>query len=121
MADGNQTLPRRERLRGRELFDRLFNAGLRGSAGRVAVRVLANGGPDCRLAAVAGRTCGNAARRSRLRRRLRAAFRTQKHLLPKGWDVALIARPGLLDAGWEEVLADVRKAVTKAVGSRGRA
>lgn len=108
------TLPRAERLRGRERLGELFEKGGRGTSGPVAARALANDLGFTRLVAVAGKKIGNAVKRGAMRRRLRAAFRLQKDGLPAGLDVALIARPGLLEASWPEIMTGVREAVAKA-------
>ncbi|MCC8190940.1 MAG: ribonuclease P protein component [Planctomycetes bacterium] len=108
-------LPKRERLRGRERVGMLFREGYRGSAGKVTVRALVNGDATSRIAAVAGKKLGCAVVRNRLRRVLRAAWRLQKHRLPPGWDFALVARPGLMEATWAEVERDVAMAVERAV------
>lgn len=115
--EGMENLPAHERLRGRGHISRLFNTGGRGSTSRLAARALANDLGYSRLVAVAGKGLGNAVVRGRLRRRIRAAFRIEKIRLPVGYDVAVIARPGLLEAAWEDVREDLRQALTKAVRS----
>lgn len=115
MANG---LPKKLRIAGRGEISELFEKGRRGSSGPVAARTLPNGLGFSRLAAVSGKKLGNAVKRNRMRRLLRAAFRTQKDVLPAGVDVALIARPGLLEASWQEILEAVRRAIWKAEGGR---
>ncbi len=110
-----ENLPRDERLRGKKSVSRLFDEGSGAGAGKVAVRALANGGEKTRVAAVAGKALGGAVKRNRLRRRLRAAYRLQKERLPAGWDLALVARPGLLEAKWRDVMRNVAEAVERAV------
>lgn len=109
------TLPRHERLRGRDCVGRLFREGARGAAGKVAARALPNASGDTRVAAVAGKTLGNAVERNRMRRLLRAAYRMRKDNLPRGWDIALVARPGLLEATWRDVTRDVGLAIERAL------
>ena len=106
----SERLPRRERLRGQKRFDGLFADGAVGKARLVLVRSLPNGLEGSRAAVVTGRRLGNAVRRNRLRRRLRAAYRLSKGGLPAGFDWALVARAGAEEAPWETFLADVRKA-----------
>lgn len=113
-----EDLPRAERLRGRDVIGRLFDEGASGASGGILVRALRGGDGPSRIAAVAGKRLGNAVKRNRMKRRLRAAFRLEKETLPKGWDFALIARRGLLEAEWPNVLKDLRKAVQKAVTAR---
>jgi len=56
-----------------------------------------------RYAILAGRGVGGAVQRNRARRRLREALRACSPALPGGWDLLLIARPGVNRAGWEEL------------------
>ena len=108
------TLPKRERLRGRDRIGELFEKGSRGVSGPVAARALANDLGITRVAAVAGKKIGNAVKRNALRRRIRAAFRMQKAGALQGMDLALIARPGLLEASWQELMDAVQGAMAKA-------
>lgn len=110
-----ENLTRTERLRGREIMGSLFDGGSRGMAGRVLVRALPNHAGFTRIAAVAGKKLGGAPERNRMRRRLRAAFRTQKGRLPEGWDFALVARAGLLEVKWRDLTRDVALAMERAI------
>jgi ribonuclease P protein component, eubacterial len=110
-----EDLPKSQRLHGQDCLGALFREGSRGASGTLAVRALPNGLDMVRMAAVAGKSLGKASRRSRMRRRIRAAFRMSKDSLPPGWDFALIARPGLLEASWREIMRDLAEAATRAV------
>ena len=110
-----EDLPRSQRLRGKEGVGRLFGEGSRGIAGRVLVRALPNDTGTTRIAAVAGKKLGKAVERNRMRRRLRAAFRTLKKTLPPGWDLALVARTGILESTWPDLTRDVTLAVERAI------
>jgi ribonuclease P protein component len=57
-----------------------------------------------RVGVVAGRTVGNAVKRNRAKRVLRAAMRSMQAAVQSGWDVLLIARAPLLSSGNAEVL-----------------
>ena len=50
---------------------------------------------DVRVGVAAGRTVGNAVKRNRAKRLLRAAMQTLLPTLAPGWDLVLIARPAL--------------------------
>lgn len=116
---GMNRLPRSRRLGTRAGVSELFESGRRGSHGVVAARTRDNGIGQSRLVAAAGKKLGNAVKRNRMRRLLRAAFRMQQDALPSGIDIALVSRPGLLEARWREILEAVREAVWKAEAGRG--
>lgn len=111
-----QTLPKEERLRGSERIGRLFSHGMRGATKTVIALVIPNESDETRVAFIAGKKIGCAVERNRMRRRLRAAYRTQKDALPAGYDVALMAKKGLLEAQWRDVMNDVKTAASRAVG-----
>lgn len=110
-----EKLPKNRRLHGRDCLGALFQEGSRGAAGKIAARALPNGTGETRIAAVAGKSLGKAAKRSRMRRLIRAAFRMQQERLPAGWDFALVARPGLLESQWQDVMRDLATAMQRAV------
>jgi len=58
----------------------------------------ANDKSRLRVGVAAGRAVGNAVYRNRAKRLLREAMRTLVPELPAGWDLILIARPGLASA-----------------------
>jgi ribonuclease P protein component len=63
-----------------------------------------NGLNRTRFGVTAGRTVGNAVRRNRAKRRLRHAIRS---LLPEtrpGWDLVVVARSGVDQVAWSELL-----------------
>jgi ribonuclease P protein component len=66
-------------------------------------------GPRLRVGVAAGQTVGNAVRRNRAKRLLREAMRPLLPVLVPGWDVVLIARPGMLGASLE----DTRRALAE--------
>ncbi|MDR1744495.1 MAG: ribonuclease P protein component [Planctomycetota bacterium] len=115
-----QNLPKERRLRGRERMGEIFASGSHAAVGTVLARALPCPDGQGRMAAVAGKKLGGAVRRNRMRRRLRAAFRMHRERLPEGWDYALVARKGLLEAAWQDLVRDMDTAVRKAVASFGR-
>ena len=58
--------------------------------------------PALRVGVTAGRTVGNAVQRNRAKRLLREAMRPVLDRLPPGWNLVLIARPGLVGATLDE-------------------
>ena len=55
-----------------------------------------------RVGVAAGRTVGNAVKRNRAKRLLRAAMQTLLPALAPGWDLVLIARPALASSTLNE-------------------
>lgn len=108
------TLPKNERLFSRDRIGQLFGEGAKGSSATVLARALASPDGQTRVAVVAGKKLGNAVLRNRLKRRLRAAYRLQKHELPTGLDAALVAKRGLAEATWADVMRDVARAARQA-------
>lgn len=65
-----------------------------------------------RLGVTASRAIGNAVKRNRAKRRMRAAF--QEFEFAAGWDLILVARPGLDEAPWSELVEAIKNLLKKA-------
>jgi ribonuclease P protein component len=83
----------RHRLHGNRAFASVFDAKLRKSAGPVTVCGKPNGLDYCRLGLSVPRRVGSAIARSRVKRRLREAFRLSQHDWPVGYDLIVVVRP----------------------------
>lgn len=114
------TLPRAERLRGAAELRRLFQRGAR--LERASFVLVWLPGPGRRAAAfAASRGLGGSVPRNRARRRLREAYRRQKHLLPPGGvRLCFVARRQAVEAPFAELSAEVGEAL-RAAGRRLRA
>ncbi|MGH2621120.1 MAG: ribonuclease P protein component [Anaerolineales bacterium] len=66
-----------------------------------------NGGPASRIGVSASQSVGNAVKRNRAKRRMREALRMYFGTLHPGWDLILVARPGLDQVAWPELLEAV--------------
>lgn len=93
MPQRRYTLPRSHRLSGRIAFRRVFDNGTRVNRGPLAAYFLANGLPHPRLGLAVPRQVGTAARRNRIKRLLREAFRHLQHDFPVPCDIVLVVRP----------------------------
>ena len=87
------TFPRSCRLGGREQFALVFDAKVRESRGPLTVYARPNDLGHPRLGLSVSRRVGNAARRNRIRRLIREAFRHLQHDLPRGYDLVVVTRP----------------------------
>ncbi len=83
---------REERLRAKGEFDRVFREGRRVWGSLLSVCHAPNGLEHARLGIALSRGWRGAVARNRAKRLVREAFRTRKHELPKGVDVAVIPR-----------------------------
>ena len=89
----NHRFCKRERLKLKADFARVFAAKRSAADDALVVYALPNHLTFSRLGIVVGRRIGNAPRRSNVRRRIREAFRMNKPTLPAGLDIICIARP----------------------------
>jgi ribonuclease P protein component len=96
-------LQRNFRLTRSEDFERARRSG-RSYPHRLVVLVAhPNDEGRTRVGVAAGRTVGNAVKRNRAKRLLRAAMQSLVSLVTPGWDVVLIARPPMVSSNCAEV------------------
>ena len=98
-------MQRRFRLTRSEDFERARRSG-KSYANRLVVLVVhENDAGHARVGVAAGRTVGNAVKRNRAKRLLRAAMGALLTSVRPGWDMVLIARPPLAASNCDEVRA----------------
>ena len=81
------------RLRSRADFSAVYNARTRETRGPLVIYARPNQLPHPRLGLSTSRKVGTAAKRNRIRRLIREAFRHLQHDLPAGYDLLVVIRP----------------------------
>lgn len=113
---------RGDRLRKRREFEECYASGSRISGRHLQIFLLPETG-SWRLGISIPRRVGTAARRNRVRRRLREIFRRNRALLgSSGFRLVINARPSASGATFQELFEDYRQILSRATrpGKAGR-
>lgn len=88
------------------------DSGIKAVAAGFVLQAAPTGREEWRLGLTASKKTGNAVRRNRARRRLRALARTELAKRARsGIDYVLIARHGTTERSWEDLVKDLHKAL----------
>ena len=88
------------------------DSGIKAVSKGFILQAVPTGRPECRLGLTASRKVGNAVRRNRARRRLRALARTElANRARSGTDYVMIARQGTAERPWDDLVADLHKSL----------
>jgi len=103
-------------------FAALMERGTMRSHPLLATRVLRTDLGTTRLGLATSRALGSAVVRNRVRRRLREAIRGMAYELRPGWDVLVIARPGLVTADYRVLVETLARLLRRSgvLGDDGR-
>ena len=93
----DERFPRRQRLRGKTEFDRVFRTGIVVSDSTLVVKALSNGQNFTRVGITIPRVTGDAPTRNHWKRLIREAFRKSSSQLPVGLDLVVRPRRGAAD------------------------
>ena len=89
-CSGSYRFPASHRLNGRRAFAAVYAARVRKSLGPVTVYGRANDLEHRRLGLSVPAKVGSAARRNRIKRLIREAFRLDQHEGPRGYDIVVV-------------------------------
>ncbi|MBI2440183.1 MAG: ribonuclease P protein component [Lentisphaerae bacterium] len=110
----DRRLSKRQRLRRQRDFERTF-AQQRRFVGEFMILWHYEGDDVAqRLGVVASRRIGPAVIRNRAKRRLREVFRLNRRNFQGQGDVVLVARPGIVKAAWNDLVAEFKELATRA-------
>ena len=88
------------------------DSGVKAVAAGFVLQAALTGRDDWRLGLTASKKTGNAVRRNRARRRLRALARTELAKSARsGTDYVMIARHGTAERSWDDLVADLHKSL----------
>lgn len=107
------------RIRKRPEFQSLQAQGRRAVSPHFVFIIAAAAAPDAlpRLGITVTKRVGNAVRRSRIKRIVRAAFQQENGLVPRGYDLVIIARKDDPDLCPADVVAQFRNSAKKLLAS----
>ena len=96
MSAPRMRFPRSRRLRGTGVFKAILDARVRSDSPAFSLHAAPSEAPETRMGISIGRRVGTAARRNRIKRMLREAFRLTQHAHPKDapapYDLVIVAR-----------------------------
>jgi len=102
------------RLKANSDFQRVRREGRSWSHLLIVLIARANDLNETRIGVAASKTVGSAVVRNRAKRRLREAARRAESTMAIGWDVLLVARPGLPKAKWPDVTQALAELLNRA-------
>ena len=105
---------RKHRLTSSTDFKRVRRTGQSYAHPLLVLVVAPNNLGFARFGYIAGRSLGNAVRRNRAKRRMRAALEQYSDQIRPGWDAILIARPEILSAPWQQLVQSLGQLLKRA-------
>ena len=94
-------------------FRRLYNKGKSAVSPYFVIYCRKNHREMSRLGITTGVKLGNAVKRNRVRRRIRALYRTNEHQIHAGYDIVVVARTRAIYARYADLEQSFRKLLKK--------
>jgi ribonuclease P protein component len=110
----DESLPRSQRLSGRQEWQAVFADGTRLSGRYAILWWRRREGIGKKAGFSAGKRAGPPVVRNRARRLLREAYRRMKHNVPNDCHLVVVARSATAEAGYSEVAGELHKLLRKA-------
>lgn len=107
----DETLSPQERIRKKKDFLSLYKKGNRYRGKYFNLIYLSNDLDFSRMAVIASKKVGNAVRRNRIKRLMRALFRRNKTLLKYPLDIIFIAKKEIYESSWPMLQKDYFAAI----------
>ena len=107
----NESITPKERIRKQREFSLIYKKGNRYRGKYFITIYLPNDGGHSRVAVVAGKKIGNAVKRNKAKRWIRALYRRNKNLLKESIDLIFIARENITKAPRKDLQKDYIKAI----------
>ncbi len=107
----NESISPEERIKKKREFLSIYKQGYRYRGKHFKIIYRSNNCKHSRFAAVAGKKIGNAVKRNKAKRWIKALFRKNKHLLKDSKDLIIIAKENIFDAPWKKLEKDYIKAI----------
>lgn len=114
MKEVSERFPRKEVLRGRKNFERVYDNGEVYRTQHIVLFCLKGTVEGRRAGFVTSRRLGKAARRNRIRRRLREAYRKRRARLRQEAHLVFVARRGAAELEWERLTGEMDTLLEKA-------
>jgi len=105
-------LTKRERIRRRAEYERIYRYGRRYNSRHFTLIVSSNKEGLSRLGITASKKIGNAFRRNRVKRIIREIFRRNKFLLAPFRDYVFVAKKGADELTYQEALDEIKPFIT---------
>ena len=114
MSRVDESLPRKEALRGKKNFERVYGSGDVHRTKHIVLFCLREAVEERKAGFVASKRLGKAAKRNRIRRRLREAYRKLRAELSDKAHLVFVARGGIAEVKWEGLLGEMNVLLMKA-------
>jgi ribonuclease P protein component len=114
MKKVNESFPRKQRLRGKKNFERVYKDGSVYKTRHIVLFCLKENVEGRKAAFVTSKKLGKAATRNRTRRRLREAYRRLRAGLPDKVHLIFVGRKGIAELAWDRLWEEMEVVLGKA-------